>query len=362
MKKSDNMDYKEQFTNRKDFAVKFADAPFDSNGVLNNGWAEPSYDQFFTRMVDQPVLMNQSTVLPMSALQHDLDMLDIDLELESQRNLSTGVSYGLGDIGETSPSKIRKQLTAKPLVAKTIITDNFLEENIEKQGFMNTYVNLLADQMGGAFEKVSVFGDTTSNQSVPSGYKTMDGLLKQLVDIKNPSGSNYTNEGLSKLVYKDQIAEGVIGAVEQYIDNDGNLNNATMVLPPQIYSRLVSEIATDRETNWGDMVYQDGNVTKILGVEIKQDNLLRQSKNGYSSMKFTNGEYAKSGTSVDKMLYGFIGQPSNIVYGMMKDMEVKNQYDIDVLGYKVALLCKGDVKVLYDQDTIAVPFTLNSSA
>lgn len=352
-------DLKTDIQNRKDFLVKFADAPM-TDGNLSPGWAEPSYDKFFTRLVDQPVLLNQSTMIPMTSVQHDLDMLTTELELESQRNLSTGVSYALGDISETSPNKVRKQLFAKPLAAKTIITDNFLDENIEGQDFMGTYVNLLADQMGPAFEKFGVYGNTESTETVPSGYKATDGLLKQLIAIHG-SGASATEKGLAKLVYKDNIAHGVIEAIERYIDNDGNLNKATCVLPPQIYARLVSEIASDRETNWGDMVYQDGNVTKILGVEIKQDNVLRISQNGYDSMKFTNGEYAAGGSSVDKMLYGFIGQPNNVVFGLMKDFNVKNQYDIDVLGYKVALLCKGDAKVLFDQDTLAIPFTMNTT-
>ena len=70
--------------------------------------------------------------------------------------------------------------------------------------------------------------------------------------------------------------------------------------------------------------------------------------------------YDAQGTAVDKMTYGFIGQPANIVFGMMREFDIKNQWDIDVLGYKVALLCKGDVKVLWDQDTLAVPFTRNN--
>ena len=47
---------------------------------------------------------------------------------------------------------------------------------------------------------------------------------------------------------------------------------------------------------------------------------------------------------------------------MLRDFEIKKQWDIDALGTKVAMLCSGDVKVLHDQDTIALPFTLNKSA
>ena len=121
------------------------------------------------------------------------------------------------------------------------------------------------------------------------------------------------------------------------------------------------EIANSRETNLGDAVLQEGNMTKILGIEIKQDNILRNCRNGYDKMKFTDNEYAANGTQVSNMLYGFIGQPNNIVFGMMRNFETKNQWDIDVLGYKVAFLVKGDVKVLWDQDTLAIPFTMQNT-
>ena len=120
------------------------------------------------------------------------------------------------------------------------------------------------------------------------------------------------------------------------------------------------EIAKNKDTPLGDAVFQDGNITKLLGIEITADPILRQTRNGYDSMNFTDGVYDAQGTAVDKMTYGFIGQPANIVFGMMREFDIKNQWDIDVLGYKVALLCKGDVKVLWDQDTLAVPFTRNN--
>ena len=66
----------EQFRNREQVMMKFSDAPFNGSAVLQPGWAEPTYDDFFMRMEDTPVLVNQSTVIPMTALQHDLDDLE----------------------------------------------------------------------------------------------------------------------------------------------------------------------------------------------------------------------------------------------------------------------------------------------
>lgn len=354
------MDIKAKIKNREDFSFKFADAPFNENGILNPGWAEPTYDDFFNRMVDEPVLLNQSTVLPMTAAQHDLDMLTAEVELDSQRD-STGKSLPLTS-NETEPNLGRKQLIAQPLQAKTVITDNFMEENIEGEDFMVEYTNLLADAMGPAFQRFGVFADSSATQVAGegTGYKMTDGILAQLKAVASDS----TNDayGFAKLTYKDNIGQGILDAAVRYVEQDGNIKNATIVLPPQVHAQFMVEIATDRDTTLGDAVFQDGNITKLLGMEVVTDNVLRNTRNGYDTMKFnSDGEVKGNGSNVDKMKYGFIGQPNNLVFGMMRDFDIRNQWNIDVLGYKVALLCKGDAKVLFDQDTLAIPFTWNKS-
>lgn len=353
------MNLKQKIKDRADFSLKFNDAPFNSNGILNPGWAEPTYDDFFLRMVDEPVLLNQSTVVPMANLQHDLDMLIPSLDFEAQRDTSTGYSTGLTTT-ELNPQMNRKQLVAQPLQARVNITDNFLEENIEKEEFLTTYINQLADEMGPAFERWGIFADMTQSATDASGFKMTNGILAQLKAIS--SDNNEEANGLANLVYKDNVGNGILDAMEMYVDQDGNISNATCVLPPQIYAKLMVEIARDKNTDLGDAVFQDGNVTKILGIEIVADDILRETRNGYDRMQFTDGVYKGNGAYVDKMKYGFIGQPSNIVFGMMREFDIKNQWDIDVLGYKVALLCKGDAKVLWNQDTLAIPFTMNTSA
>jgi len=353
------MDIKSKIKNREDFSFKFADAPFDANGILNPGWAEPTYDDFFTRMVEEPVLLNQSAVIPMTALQHDLDMLTAEVELDSQRDSSGNSTYLTAQ--DVAPNKARKQLIAKPMQAKRIISDNFLEENIEGEDFLTTYMNLLADEMGPAFERFGLFADSTVSHVTGEGtaYQMGNGILSQLKTIASDTSKD--EYGFAKLVYKDNVGEGIFNAIERYIEQDGDIDKATCVLPPQIHARLMIEIAQDRETHLGDAVFQDGNMTKILGIEIVSDNILRNTRNGYDTMKFnSDGEYKGNGSNMSNMKYGIIGKPENIVFGMMRDFDIRNQWDIDVLGYKVALLCKGDVQVLWDQDTLAIPFTMNS--
>lgn len=352
------MDIKNKLINREDFNMKFADAPF-TDEKLNPGWAEPTYDDFFTRMTEDPVLLEQSTVIPMTSLQHDLDYLTADIELQSQRDPSTGISTGLTSV-ETKPNMSRKQLLAVPLQAKALITDNFLEENIEKEGFMTKYLNILSEAMGPAFQRFGVFADksvaTVTGEG--SGYKMTDGILAQLKAIAKDNTSDFN--GYADVVYQNNIVQGIVDSILMYIEQDGDVNNANVVLPPQVYSRAMAEIGTNRETDWGDLVFQNGKTTTILGMPLVQDSILRETRNGYDTDKFTNGRPKANGSNIDKLTYGFIGQPNNLAWGLMRDFQTKNQYDIDYLGYKVAFLCKGDVKVLWDQDTLAIPFTRNT--
>ena len=256
----------------------------------------------------------------------------------------------------------RKQLVAHPLQARTVISDNFLEENIEGQDFLTTYMNELADSMGPALETWGIFADTSvaTQTGEGTGYKMANGIIAQLKTIAN--NSNTEAKGIADLVYRDNVGDGILNAIETYIDQDGNIKNATCVLPPQMHAKLMIEIARNRETALGDAVWQDGTTTKILGIEVTADNILRKTRNGYDKMKFTDGVFASNGTDVTNMKYGFIGQPSNIVFGMMRELDIKNQWDIDVLGYKVALLCKADVSLIWDEDTLCIPFTMNNSA
>ena len=353
----------EQFKNREQVMMKFSDAPFAGSAVLNPGWAEPTYDDFFMRMEDTPVLVNQSTVIPMTALQHDLDDLTLSVEFDAQRTMSSGypsTSTGL-TATETVPHFTRKQLLAQPLQAKTIITENWLDENIEGARFLDKYLGRLGEAMGPAFERWALFAKkgSTPVTGEGTGYALADGILAQLEAIAVDQSAN---KGINPLIASNNLLEGIVGAILNYIDQDGDIMGATLLLPPTIYARLMAEIANNEKTEFDRLILQEANMTKIMGIEIKQDNILRSTRNGYGTMKFDeDGNYDTTGTAVEGISWGILTKATNIIFGMMKNIETRNQYDIDILGYKVAGLCKGDVKVHWDQDTIALPFYTPSS-
>ena len=355
----------EQFRNREQVMMKFSDAPFTGSAVLNPGWAEPTYDDFFLRLEDIPVLVNQSTIIPMTALQHDIDDMSLNVEFDAQRNMSSGrpsTSTGLTS-NETSPTFKRKQLLAQPLQCKTIITENWLDENIEGTRFLDKYLGRLGEAMGVGFERWALFAKKGSStvSGEGTGYALADGILAQLEAV---AVDGTANKGIANAVATNNILEGIVNSILAFIDQDGDIVGTTLLLPPTIYARLMAEIANNEKTEFDRLILQEANMTKIMGIEIKQDNILRSTRNGYGTMKFDSTTKAydpTNGSNITGLQWGILTKATNIIFGMMRNIETRNQYDIDILGYKVAGLCKGDVKVHYDQDTIAIPFYTPSS-
>jgi len=348
---------------QQNFNVKFADGAFDADGKLNPAWAEPEFENdFYTPVQKEPELLKQSRVITMRNLMYDLDDLEIDLDFDAQRDGTTGASTGLTS-NETIPKFTRKQLLAQPLQAMTSISRNFLLENISKEEFLSIYTSYVGEQTGPAVERFGVYADSTVARqgTEATGFTMCNGLLAQAKAIQ--ADSSNPAAGFAPLAYSNTALEALCNAIETYIDQDGNMKNANAVVPPQMYSKIVKDIAA-RESDFGDVALKDGKIPMVMGMEVKQDNILRETRHGWDSMKFdaTTGLPKGNGSSVSDLRYAFIGEPSNIAFGMLHDMEILNQWDIDILGYKVAVVGNVDAKIHRDTDTIVLPYTKNAKS
>ena len=275
----------ERILNEQNFNVKFADGAFDANGKLNPAWAEPEFENdFYTPVQKEPELLKQSRVITMKSLMYDLDDLEINLDFDAQRDTTTGASTGLTS-NETVPKFTRKQLLAVPLQAMTSISRNFLLENIADEEFLSIYTSYVGEQTGPAVERFGIFADSsvTTVTGEATGFATNNGLLAQAkaiaADSTNPAS------GFAPLAYSNTALESLCNAIELYIDQDGNMKNANAVVPPQMYSKIVKDIAA-RESEFGDVTLKDGKIPMVMGMEVKQDNILRETRHAWDTMKF----------------------------------------------------------------------------
>lgn len=149
------------------------------NGVLKSimtndlGKAKlaPSKQQQFVRVVSEATpLLDAARRIDMTSHTHDIDRVGFAGRI--LRSAQEGVE------GEHSanPDFHTNQLESVEVMAIAGITDSTLEDNIEREGFENTLLDLIADRVGIDLEELFINGDKSSNDPV---LKLTDGWLKK---------------------------------------------------------------------------------------------------------------------------------------------------------------------------------------
>lgn len=323
--------------------VKFADNPYGSNGQLAPGWAKPSYDDFMVSMTENSSILDNSAIIQMNSKQHALTELLQPVEMWNQRNSSgvTGTLFNELASAELSPEIKEKILDAGAFVAWAKITENFILENVEGKDFLTHYSQILGEKAGPAFERIGIYGDKASTTTgIADGYKSIDGILKQLDNIKTAyAGAAGKPKGMGTSIDQTNILESLQQLVLEYVEQDGNMNDAVLYVPNTVLARLRIAISK-RETSQGDTFIVDPATKEvtILGVKVVYNSNLDSPRNGFNQSVI-------------------LTQKNNIIFGLLRNIESKMEYQLNLLGYLTAILCNGDVKVGFDKDTLGAEVT-----
>ena len=122
------------------------------------------------------VILDGSRYIGMKSSKKDIDRIGMEIDLEDgSRNSSTGVITLTGQ----DPTFTVNELDAQKLMAKTQLTYEAIEDNIEQGTLESTVTTLLGKAAGRSLEKIFIFGDTdlTPGASIPSGYAVTDGWV-----------------------------------------------------------------------------------------------------------------------------------------------------------------------------------------
>jgi hypothetical protein len=351
-------------------AGDYAGGPVNQNGVYPQsrvapGWHEPTdvYDKFLTRFSFTTPILDNSRHIQMDTLQKDLSYLLADVEFSPERTgIVGGISQNLAvDYGGTSDKNAdgsfkpgvnragtdysfkRKQLLAIPLATYTTITDNFLQENIEKQGFLNSLIDYLGQKAGPSAESIFLYSRLRSSTEAYAGnintaYTDHAGLFQQLEE-----GNNQLDHAIGS---DDSYLIGIEDLVNSFTEDDGEIQNAVIYAPALLLNKIRQEIS-GRETVLGDQFMVDP-ITKITtfnGVPI------------YPS-KNLNGPGQRNNRTVQPIAgkepippRAIITERDNIVWGSMRDITVQAEYFLLKLAYVVVLRTKLDMTYLFDEGT-----------
>jgi hypothetical protein len=155
----------------------------------------PAQAQKFMRLlIKQSVLMQLATVVPMAAPKLQISKIKFGSRILRPGHEATA----LAPADRARPDLSFLELDAQLFKAEIYLSDEVLEDNIERGELRQTILEMIAEAAGRDMEEVIINGDTTS----PDPFlATLDGLLKQATShVVDAAGT-----GLTKNLLRDML-------------------------------------------------------------------------------------------------------------------------------------------------------------
>ena len=239
----------------ENFVTKFVDIGTGS-GKLGDGvlQAEKS-DKFIQAMSNATTFLDRTKMIVSSNHKRELDTMSFEIELEAGRVSGTPATLSTSQ----DPTFATRTFSAEELRALTGIHKTALKENIEGKNFMNTLTEQFGAANGRALERILIYGDTSSTETIASGYKVVDGIL-----AKATSDSAVTDDLEIDLTETDVLAE-VRAVIDAFPDKYKVPGEVVMFVPAAV-NRAVRRELTDNQDKYGglyeitatgDIVFED---------------------------------------------------------------------------------------------------------
>lgn len=168
--------------------AEIAVSDFTAGGLLQPAQA----DRFIQIAIKEPVILQRCTVTPMKAMKEERDKMRF-----AGRVLRAGQEgTALPSAAWAKPNLSMVTLDAQLFKAEARITDEALEDQIERGTFRDTLIEQLAKAIGRDMEWVAVNGDTASGDPV---LAQLNGILKQITSWT----VNGLNAKLTKTILRD---------------------------------------------------------------------------------------------------------------------------------------------------------------
>jgi len=200
------------------------------------GYLLPAQAKKFMRLlIKQSELMGMATVVPMAAPKQQIAKIKF-----GSRVLRAGrEGTRLSDQDRTRPDFSYMELDAKLFKAEVDLSDESLEDSIEREDLRQTIMEMLAEAIGRDMEEVLVMGDMTS----PDPFLAqLDGILVQTV-------SHVVDAGGNKLT-KDVLFDTVRTLPSEYLRVKKSLSFLTSVDTELGYRNTLAERATIGGDRW----------------------------------------------------------------------------------------------------------------
>jgi HK97 family phage major capsid protein len=294
----------------------FALSELTSNGGLLN---PVQNDTFIRLLIDQPTLLGAVRTVPMSAPEMKINKIGFGsriLKVAPQGTAPFQQDSGANNrwlpaTDRSKPTTSQINLTTKEIMAEVRIPYEVLEDNIEKGGFADTVLALIAERAALDLEELLLLGDTASGDAY---LALMNGILKRItsnvVDAQNGAVSANVFNNLKKALptkYRRNLA-----AMRFFSSMDRESDYRLSV--------------ASRGTPLGDNILTNDTPIPVLGVPLKGAALMPNS-----NIVFTD--------------------PQNVIFGVQRNIRIEQ--DRDIRSREVIIVLTARVGIQIEQEDAA---------
>jgi len=277
--------------------------------TAGGGILKPAQAQKFMRLlIKESVLMKMATVIPMASPKQQISKIKFGSRI--LRPGQEGTALGLAD--RTKPDLTQAELDAKLFKAEVRMSDEVLEDSIERGELRQTIMEMMADAIARDMEEVAINGDTASTDAF---LATLDGLLKQ--------ATTNVVDAASTALSKDLLRDLLKTLPSEYLRDKKALRFLTSVDADLGYRNTLA----DRATVAGDRLLEDDTPVLYSGVPVQPIPLWPETLGAGSDQ-----------TAV------VLCNPKNIHVGIWRQIRLESDRDISEGTLKIVATLRFDVK------------------
>jgi hypothetical protein len=244
-------------TSNRSIIAKSAVTTSDFKGTGKGGYLNPAQSREFLRqMFDATAFLKDINTVQMITPTQDLDYIGMNtrvLRLAAEGVAPTEL------IGVTTS---KQQLEAREVILPFDITDNVLEDTIERGRADDTIAAMMAEQFGNDLCDLAINGDSAAGSGVDQNFLRIgDGFVK----IAKTSTDTHKFDTAGSTDYKDEIFPGLLAALPNRFKR--RKTELRFYVSPTVAEAYTHQLSL-RGTALGDESLVTGNLQRYAGIPL----------------------------------------------------------------------------------------------
>lgn len=234
--------------NRDELLQKIATSSFGAGGILNAAQS----DKFVNYVFDQSVLKGSVRMIKMNEPIQEIDKIGVGNRVAKPKVEATAPSAGQF-VGITTGKIV---LTTSAIIVPWKISFETLEDNIERDGFEDTMLQMISAQLSNDLEELGISGDTASGDA----YLALQNGWLKLMATGGHDVTLAASTSLNKTVFSKLKRAMPSKYMRRYSDFRFFVN-------PNDEQDYRDSLAA-RDTNYGDATLQGDSPITVYGIKV----------------------------------------------------------------------------------------------